>query len=371
MFAILHRDSNCRARAGVLTLPHGSVQTPAFMPVGTNATVKAMHPEDLERIGVELILSNAYHLYLRPGVEVIRNAGGLHAFMGWRGNILTDSGGFQVFSLASHRKVEEDGVLFRSHLDGSRHKLTPEEVVGIQRVLGSDVMMPLDECTSPGTSYAGALEAVERTSRWAERSRSAWLGSEGPGVLFGIIQGNFFHELRKRSASELLELELPGYAIGGLSVGEGFGQFQELLFATAAYIPDPLPRYLMGVGTPPYILEAVEAGVDLMDCVLPTRTARNAQAFTRRGPVNLRNEPMRLDNRPIDPVCGCRTCRRHSRSYLRHLFKTREILAAMLVSYHNLYFLHGLMGEIQRAIGQERFLAFKREFLGEYAGAAE
>jgi len=367
VFVPVHRDARSACRTGTLALPHGTIRTPAFMPVGTNATVKAMSPEDLEGIGVGMILSNAYHLYLRPGVEVVRSAGGLHAFMGWQRNILTDSGGFQVFSLATHRKVHEDGVEFQSHIDGSRHKLSPEEVIGIQRALGSDVMMPLDECTSPQTPQAEALAAVERTTLWARRSREAWLRSDGAGVLFGIIQGNFFRELRRRSAFELLDLGLPGYAIGGLSVGEPFDRFREFLFATAAYIPDSLPRYLMGVGTPEYILEAVEAGIDLMDCVLPTRAARNAQAFTSRGPINLRNAPMRLDLLPIDPECACRTCRRHSRAYLRHLFKSREILAAMLTTYHNLHFLHHLMGSIRQSIEQDRFLAFKGEFLEAYS----
>jgi queuine tRNA-ribosyltransferase len=366
MFSLVHRDSGCAARTGRLRLPHGTVDTPAFMPVGTNATVKAMRPEDLETIGFDLILSNAYHLYLRPGIEVIRVAGGLHRFMGWGRNILTDSGGFQVFSLASHRKVEEDGVLFQSHIDGSRHKLTPENVVDIQMTLGSDIMMPLDECTAPNTSREAAQEAVEHTTRWARRSRAQWASGAGEGVLFGIIQGNFYSELRRRSALELLELELPGYAIGGLSVGEPFEVFRELLFYTTALIPERQPRYLMGVGTPQYILEAVEAGVDLMDCVLPTRSARNAQAFTLGGPLNLRNESLRLDELPIEPDCGCQTCRRHSRAYLRHLFKTREILAAMLATYHNLHFLHDLMASIRRAVEGGDYRGFKDDFLQRY-----
>jgi queuine tRNA-ribosyltransferase len=371
MFTLVHRDPGCAARTGTLSLPHGEVTTPAFMPVGTNATVKAMRPEELEGIGFELILGNAYHLYLRPGTEVIRAAGGLHRFMGWGGNILTDSGGFQVFSLATHRKVEEDGVLFRSHIDGSQHRLTPEDVIAVQRTLGSDVIMPLDECTPPETPREAALGAVERTSRWARRSREAWAGSAGEGVLFGIIQGNFFPDLRERSARELLELALPGYAIGGLSVGEPFPLFRDLLLHTAQLIPEAFPRYLMGVGTPRYILEAVEAGIDLMDCVLPTRIARNAQALTARGPLNLRNESVKTDHGPIDPECGCATCRKHSRAYLRHLFKAREILAAMLTTHHNLYFLHRLMGSIREAIGRNGFRAFKEEFLAHYSKEGE
>jgi queuine tRNA-ribosyltransferase len=369
IFSLRHQDTGCRARTGRLLLPRGEVQTPVFMPVGTNATVKAVRPEELEAIGFDLILGNAYHLYLRPGLEVIRAAGGLHRFMGWERNILTDSGGFQVFSLATHRKVEEDGVLFQSHIDGSRHRLTPEDVVRVQRTLGSEVLMPLDECTPPDTPLEEARRAVERTSRWARRSREAWSAEPGRGVLFGIIQGNFYPELREQSAAELLELELPGYAIGGLSVGEPFAVFRELLSNTARLIPEPLPRYLMGVGTPQYILEAVEAGIDLMDCVLPTRIARNAQAFTARGPLNLRNEPVRLDSSPIDPECDCATCRRHSRAYLRHLFKAREILAAMLTTHHNLYFLHRMMHSVREAIARDGFLRFKEEFLRRYVAA--
>lgn len=366
MFVLEHREAGCAARTGLLRLPHGEVQTPAFMPVGTNATVKAMRPEDLEAAGIRLILSNAYHLYLRPGMEVIRASGGLHRFMGWQWNILTDSGGFQVFSLATHRTVDDDGVWFRSHIDGSRHRLTPEDVVGIQRTLGSDLIMPLDECSPPEIPLEEARGAVERTTRWARRSRDEWRRTDGEGTLFGIIQGNLYPELRRRSASELLELELPGYAIGGLSVGEPFVRFREVLFYTTPLIPESLPRYLMGVGSPAYILEAVEAGIDLMDCVLPTRTARNAQAFTFKGPLNLRNEPMRMDQQPIDPGCRCRTCERYSRAYLRHLFKTREILAAMLTTDHNLHFLHAMMQSIRRAIENDRFREFKREFLDLY-----
>ena len=366
MFVLEHREAGCAARTGLLRLPHGEVQTPAFMPVGTNATVKAMRPEDLEAAGIRLILSNAYHLYLRPGMEVIRASGGLHRFMGWQWNILTDSGGFQVFSLATHRTVDDDGVWFRSHIDGSRHRLTPEDVVGIQRTLGSDLIMPLDECSPPEIPLEEARGAVERTSRWARRSREEWRRTDGQGTLFGIIQGNLYPELRRRSASELLELQLPGYAIGGLSVGEPFVRFREVLFYTTPLIPESLPRYLMGVGSPAYILEAVEAGIDLMDCVLPTRTARNAQAFTFNGPLNLRNEPMRMDQQPIDPGCRCRTCGRYSRAYLRHLFKTREILAAMLTTDHNLHFLQALMQSIRCAIENERFREFKREFLDLY-----
>ena len=368
LYTLEHSDST-GARAGLLELPHGSVETPVFMPVGTNATVKAIGPEGLEALGVTLILSNAYHLYLRPGAEVIRNAGGLHAFMGWERNILTDSGGYQIFSLASLRRITEEGVEFRSHLDGSARRLSPQDVVEFQQLLGSDVLMPLDICTPPGIAEEEARQAVERTLLWAGRSLRAWRSGQAAGQagqLFGIVQGNFFPALRRQSAERTIELGFPGFAIGGLSVGESFEVFRDQLALTAALLPQSAPRYLMGVGTPEYILEAVENGIDMMDCVFPTRTARNAQAFTRRGTLNLRNEANRLASEPIDPGCSCPTCRRHSRSYLRHLFKCREILASMLATRHNLHFLQTLMRDIRQAIREGRFAAFKRSFLEGY-----
>ncbi len=370
---ILHRDPGTRARVTRLELRHGAVETPAFMPVGTHATVKALERESLEEIGVRLILSNTYHLYLRPGPEVIAHAGGLHRFMAWPHNILTDSGGYQVFSLAPFRKIEEEGVLFRSHIDGSKHTLTPEKVVELQGILGSDILMPLDVCSPPEISREEALRALEWTTAWARRSRERWRRYDPGevGALFGIIQGNFFPDLRRRSAEELLELGLPGYAIGGLSVGESFSVFRDLLHSTAAFIPAAHPRYLMGVGSPDYILEAIEAGIDLFDCVLPTRTARNALALTSRGPLSLRLERNRLDERPLDPACGCRTCRGYSRSYLRHLFKSREILAAMLTTYHNVYFTHHLVLSAREAIRAGTFPDFKRDTLQLYQSEAE
>jgi queuine tRNA-ribosyltransferase len=365
IFHVGQRDPQSAARTGTLELAHGRVETPAFMPVGTNATVKAMTNEALEEIGVRLILANAYHLYLRPGPEVIGRAGGLHAFMSWRRNLLTDSGGFQIFSLASLRKIEEEGVSFRSHLDGSTRYLRPEDVVEFQGLLGSDVLMPLDICTPAGITAGEARAAMERTLRWAERSRDCWRSRPG-GELFGIIQGNLFPQLRLESAERTLELAFPGYAIGGLSVGEPFAQFKDILALTAARIPSEHPRYLMGVGTPEYILAAVEQGIDLLDCVFPTRTARNAQAFTRSGTLALRNEAHKYSQEALDPRCGCPTCRHHSRSYLRHLFKAREILAALLTTRHNLHFLQDLMRDIQEAIREGRFAAFKRTFLDSY-----
>ncbi|UCF99292.1 MAG: tRNA guanosine(34) transglycosylase Tgt [Spirochaetaceae bacterium] len=368
IFSAQASDPESKARTGHLDLPHGSVETPVFMPVGTNATVKAITNEQLEDLGIRLVLGNTYHLFLRPGLEVLERCGGLHSFMSWEHNILTDSGGFQIFSLAPFRKIEEEGVMFRSHLDGTSLRLTPEEVVDFQRVLGSDVLMPLDLCTPPGIGEQEALDAVELTTRWAGRSRSRWLQSEqnSGGYLFGIIQGNFFSHLRRRSAEQLLELDLSGYAIGGLSVGESFPVFQEYLSLSAELIPEHYPRYLMGVGTPEYILEAVEQGIDMFDCVFPTRTARNAQAFTRRGPLSLKTEAVKLDLEPIDPECSCTTCRRYSRAYLRHLFKTKEILAAMLTTQHNLAFLQSLLVSIRRSIREGCFRSFKESYLRGY-----
>jgi queuine tRNA-ribosyltransferase len=354
-----------RARAGLLALGHGEVETPAFMPVGTNASVKAVRPDALEALGVRMILSNTYHLYLRPGIDAVEAAGGLHRFMGWGGNILTDSGGFQLFSLTPFRRVDDGGVAFSSHLDGSRHRLTPEDVIDAQVSLASDVMMPLDVCTPPGIDRGEAEEAAAQTTRWARRSRARWRehAERGePGRLFGIVQGNFYRDLRLRSAEEILALDLPGYAIGGLSVGEEPGRFRDMLAFTAALLPADRPRYVMGIGTPEYILHAVEEGIDLFDCVYPTRTARNALALTRDGNLNLRLERNRLDRRPIDSECGCYACRTFSRSYLRHLFKAKEILAAVLTTEHNLRFIQDLIVEARGAIRDGRFAAWSRAF---------
>lgn len=365
-FRINRRDGRTRARTAFLELPHGRVGTPVFMPVGTNGTVKAAPVEDLESMGFGIILGNAYHLYLRPGMEVIAAAGGLHAFMAWNGNILTDSGGFQIFSLAPFRRIEREGVFFRSHIDGSGHSLTPEDVVEIQNVLGSDIMMPLDVCTPPGVPRDQAVSAVEVTSEWAGRSLEAWRAGAGRSQLFGIVQGNFFPDLRKRSAEELVAMDFPGYALGGLSVGEELSVFVETLGFSAELLPGEKPRYLMGVGSPDYILAAVEAGMDLFDCVYPTRIARNALALTRRGPLNLRLARNESDQRPLDPECGCRTCRRFSRSYLRHLFKSKEIMGAVLTTHHNLFFIQDLMAGIRRSVEEGRFESYKRGFLDSY-----
>ena len=368
-FVVQAVDQGSSARAGSLALNHGTVQTPCFMPVGTNATVKAMSTGDLEELGVRLILGNTYHLLLRPGPDVITAAGGLHRFMGWPHNLLTDSGGYQVMSLAQLRRIEEGGVSFRSHLDGSSRRLSPEDVVDLEVLsFGSDVLMPLDVCTPPGIPRSEAEEALALTTRWLERSRDRWRSLAAPlkGELFGIMQGNFHRDLREASAGAMVALDLPGYAIGGLSVGEGFEVFREFTHVSASLLPVEKPRYLMGIGTPAYVLEAIEAGVDLFDCVFPTRTARNALAFTRDGPLNLRLEANREDFGPIDPSCRCSACRSHSRAYLRHLFKAKEILAAMLATRHNLAFLASMVGEAREAILAGRFTAFKRAFLARY-----
>jgi queuine tRNA-ribosyltransferase len=352
-----------------MQLPHGPVETPAFMPVGTNATVKATRLDQLAETGISLILSNTYHLLLRPGIEVIRAAGGLHQFMAWDGNILTDSGGFQVFSLAPFRSITDEGVIFKSHLDGSRHRLTPESVLDLQSAFGSDIIMPLDVCTAAGISEEEAVSALEQTTRWAERSKKRWEELGQPGQLFGIVQGNFYPGARKRSAEEITALDLPGYALGGLSVGENFELFCATMSETAQLLPVNRPRYVMGIGTPDYILEAVEVGIDIFDCVYPTRISRNALAMTRDGNLNLRLKANRLDQKPIDPECRCHTCMTHSRSYLRHLFKAKEIQAAVLTTIHNLRFIQDLMEGIRAAIREGRFGEFKRGFLRRRSGS--
>lgn len=366
MITIDHKEGE--ARRGRLTLPHGVVETPTFMPVGTNGTVKAMQFSALEKMGYRLILGNTYHLYLRPGMEVIKAAGGLHRFNSWNHNILTDSGGFQVFSLSDFRKISEEGVRFQSHIDGSYHMFTPEKVVEIQEILGSDIQMVLDVCTPPDIPREEALQALKTTTSWAARAKERWLKTdpEYKGLIFGIIQGNFYKDLRKQSAEELLELDFPGMAIGGLSVGEEPEVFKEYLFHTAQFLPEEKPRYVMGIGTPDYMLEAVEAGIDIFDCVYPTRIARNSTVFTHQGTIALKNQRFRLDQDPIDPQCGCTVCQNFSRSYIRHLFKTREILGPMLATEHNLYFMYQLMEEARNRIVDGSFHHFKKNYLEGY-----
>jgi queuine tRNA-ribosyltransferase len=374
IFTICNEDPSCEARTGFLELPHGKVDTPVFMPVGTNGTVKALTADDLNDIGFQIILSNTYHLYLRPGMDVISGAGGLHKFINWNGNILTDSGGFQVFSLAPLRKITDEGIKFRSHIDGSNHFLRPEDVVELQASLGSDIQMQLDVCTSWGASRKEAENAIKTTSKWMERAKKSWETKKAQGyrgLLFPIVQGNFFRDLRTESAGRVAEIEPPGIAIGGLSVGEPEEVFCEFLSFTAALLPKTLPRYVMGIGSPDYILSAIENGIDMFDCVFPTRNARNGNVFTRKGAFALKKAENRLDFSPIDEECGCKVCRLYSRAYLRHLFKTREILCSMLASYHNLYFINELVKAARKAIEEKRFLAFKKDFLARYMEKCE
>jgi queuine tRNA-ribosyltransferase len=357
-FEVLATDPLTRARAGRLHTPHGTIDTPVFMPVGTLGTVKGMTQEMLEELGAQIILGNTYHLYLRPGHETIRSLGGLHGFMSWPRAILTDSGGFQVFSLSAIRKVKEEGVSFRSHLDGSEHFLSPEKAVEIQTALGSDVMMVLDECTPYPVSHEQARTSMELTLRWAARCRSAWLTDRPLGTLFGIVQGSMFADLRRECASRLVDLDLPGYAIGGLSVGEPRPLSFEMTGETERLLPAGRPRYVMGVGMPEEIAEYVALGVDMMDCVLPTRNARNGMLFTSRGRVVIRHTRYANDASPLDDQCGCLVCRRYSRAYLRHLFLSREVLSSILNTYHNLYFYLDRMRKIRHAILAEDFSGY-------------
>jgi queuine tRNA-ribosyltransferase len=338
------------------------------MPVGTAATVKAMTKDQLEEIGFEIILANTYHLYLRPGVDIVEEAGGLHGFSGWKRNFLTDSGGFQVFSLAPFRKISPEGVKFRSHIDGSSHFFTPEKVVEVQSRFNSDIQMQLDVCTGYGITWKQAKEALVITSDWAKRAKAARLACPDTyqGCLFPIVQGNFFRDLREESAAFVSDLDMPGIAIGGLSVGEPRDLYVETLNYTAALLPKDKPRYVMGIGTPEYILDAVEAGIDMFDCVLPTRNARNGSYFTHDGAINIKREQYTRDFSPVDPECGCRVCREYTRSYLRHLYKNDEILSSMLASYHNLAFLHGMIHEIRAAIERNEFASYKKNFLARY-----
>lgn len=355
--------TEAQARAGSMTIRGIEVPTPMFMPVGTAATVKSLSVEDLKELDYSLILGNTYHLYLRPGDELIAKLGGLHRFMNWDRLLLTDSGGFQVFSLAQLTKICEEGAKFQSHIDGSKHLLTPEKAILIQENLGSDIMMVLDECL-PIPAERRAVEAsVGLTARWAERCLKA---RKGPGNLFGIVQGAHYPDLRARSAAELVELGFDGYAIGGLSVGEEKEVMHSICAETAPLLPKEKPRYLMGVGDPIDLLAAVEAGVDLFDCVMPTRNARNGSLFTSRGKLAIKQARFREDPAPLDEDCSCSVCRDYSRAYLRHLFTSNEILGSRLNSYHNLHFFRQLMANMRQAILEGRFAAFKSDFLDRY-----
>ncbi len=350
-----------RARRGRLYTGRGTIETPAFMPVGTAATVKAQTPEDVRATGAQIILCNTYHLMLRPGAERIARLGGLHPFMNWPGPILTDSGGYQVMSLASLRKIEEKGVVFQSHLDGSRHELTPERSIEIQHLLDSDITMAFDECTPFPVSEGDAAASMRLSMRWAERSRAAFVERPGYG-LFGIVQGSVFPALREESAKTLAAIGFHGYAVGGLAVGEGFEAMAATLEATEPFLPADRPRYLMGVGKPADIVAAVARGMDMFDCVLPTRSGRTAQAFTRAGTLNLRNARHAEDRGPLDPRCRCPACQKYSRAYLHHLFKAEEILGLMLLTRHNLTYYQDLMADLRDAIAEGRLAAFVAAF---------
>lgn len=349
------------ARTGTLTTGHGAVRTPAFMPVGTQATVKGLTPGELGELGVEILLANAYHLHLRPGSELIRRLGGLHRFMGWDGPILTDSGGYQVFSLAKLRKIDADGVTFRSHLDGSTHRFTPESVMRLERDLGADIVMAFDDCAPYPCEELDARAAADRTARWAERclaTHRSLVETDPPGhpqFLYGIVQGSVYPRLRRESARRIAGLDFDGVAFGGLSVGESKELMVEMLEITVAEIPDRKPRYLMGVGFPEDVVAAIARGVDLFDCVAPTRHGRTGAAFTAAGRVNVENARFAEDDRPLDPECGCRVCATWSRAYIRHLFKAREMLGPRLLSHHNVAFLVRLVDTARRAIHEDRF----------------
>ncbi len=356
------------ARLGEITTPRGMIRTPAFMPVGTVATVKALYPEQVKEAGADIVLANTYHLMLRPGAERMARLGGLHSFMRWQGPILTDSGGFQIMSLAGLRKLTEEGVAFQSHIDGSRHMLTPERAVEIQCLLGSDIQMQLDECISYPAGEDEARRAMELSLRWAERCKIAFADMSKPGqALFGIVQGGVYPDLRKRSADALVAMDLPGYSIGGLAVGEGQEMMLQTLEHTVPHLPAGKPRYLMGVGTPTDLIEAVARGIDMFDCVMPTRSGRHGLAFTWGGRVNLRNARHAEDLRPLDPQSACPAARDYSRAYLHHLIKSGEFLGAMLLSWANVWFYQELMAAMRKAIAEGRFAAFVTEHRGRLA----
>ncbi len=365
-FEVTHNDSGSGARCGVMRLERGTLETPVFMPVGTQGTVKTLAPRELHEAGAQIVLGNAYHLFLRPGLDVIQEAGGLHRFMSWDKLILTDSGGYQIFSLALLRKIKDEGVEFQSHLDGNRHFLRPEDVVDIQNALGADIMMPLDECVAYPTSRDLAEKALVRTTLWARRSRERWQEGGRRGVLFGIVQGSTYDDLRERSTAELKAIGFQGYALGGLSVGEPQDLMYNMLRSTVPHLPAGSPRYLMGVGLPEDILEAVSLGIDMFDCVVPTRYGRNGTAFTSRGKLTVRNGVFAHDHTPLDPACGCYCCQNFTKSYLRHLFNAGEILGLRLVSFHNVTFFLKLLAAARQAIRAGRFADFRREFNREY-----
>jgi queuine tRNA-ribosyltransferase len=365
-FEILATCADTKARAGQLHTAHGVVDTPVFAPVGTQGAVKALLWEDLEKFDTQLILGNTYHLYLRPGMEVIEKAGGLHHFIGWKRAILTDSGGYQVFSLEQLRRISEEGVEFRSHIDGSLHFLSPEKATEIQLKLGSDILMCFDECPPYPCTEDHARRAMEMTIRWAKRCKDTWTSNSSHSLLYGITQGSIIPALRKESTLQMIDLNLPGYAIGGLSVGEPQEAMHEMIELSTSLLPAEKPRYLMGVGTPEDLWEAVSLGIDQFDCVLPTRNGRNGQLFTSQGKLNMKNAPYREDFTPPDPQCDCELCSRYTRAYLHHLFRSGELGALRLASLHNVAFLIKLMRKIRQSIIDGTFLKAKQEFLAAY-----
>ncbi|HRK33148.1 MAG TPA: tRNA guanosine(34) transglycosylase Tgt [Candidatus Hydrogenedentes bacterium] len=369
-FEIEAEDPACGARVGRYRTPHGDIETPVFMPVGTQASVKALSQQDLRDIDASIILGNAYHLFLRPGTEILEQAGGLHRFMNWDRPILTDSGGFQVFSLGALNKVTPDGVTFQSHLDGSRHHMTPERAIDVQISIGADIMMCFDECTSYPATHEAAEKSMRMTLDWAARCKSQWTARDASKqALFGIVQGSTHEDLRRESAAGTVALDFPGYAIGGVSVGESKEEMVAAVDWVAPLLPKAKPRYLMGVGPPEDILAAVERGVDMFDCVMPTRNARNGSLFTSRGKINIKNQQYRNDFSPLDDACDCSVCQTYTRAYLCHLYRAGEISALRLNTLHNLRFMLNLAAAVRHAIRAGRFLEFKREFLHGYASA--
>lgn len=366
-FELLKTDKYSKARLGVIHTAHGDIPTPIFMPVGTRATVKAMTVDDLEEINTKIILGNTYHLYLKPGMEIMKKAGGLHKFMNWNGPILTDSGGFQVFSLSKIRKITESGVEFRSHIDGSKHLFTPEKSIEIQNDIHSDIMMSFDECVGYPSEYEYVKDSMERTLRWAKRGLDYHKkNSHKDQMLFGIIQGGMYKELRKISAKKTVEMGFDGYSVGGLSVGEPLDMMNDILDYVVDFIPEDKPRYNMGVGTPDYLFESFQRGIDMADCVLPTRIARNGTALTSDGKLVVKNGKYKEDFSSLDRNCDCKVCKNYSRAYIRHLMNVDEMLGAHLLSYHNLYFLLKLSEKIRDAIKEDSFIDLKREFYKKY-----
>ncbi len=364
-YNLIKKSSECKARLGEIHTRRGVIKTPAFMPVGTKATVKSLSPEEVDELGADILLSNTYHLYLRPGQDVIKGAGGLHKFMNWEKPILTDSGGFQVFSLSNIRKIKEDGVEFSSHIDGSKHFISPEKSIEIQTDLNSDIMMAFDECPAYPNTYEYVKNSQELTTRWAERCLKA-RKDDSTQSLFGIVQGGMYKDLRLKSLKELTAMDFDGYAIGGLSVGEPKDIMYEVLDYTACELPEDKPRYLMGVGTPDVLIESVIRGIDMADCVLPTRTARMGTAMTSNGAISIKKADYKYDYSPLDTECDCPTCKNYTKAYIRHLYKENEILSARLLSYHNLRFLQNLMSNIRKSIEDDNLLEFRDSFFEKY-----